>query len=95
MSLPFRTGLISLPAPALPAESGTQPERVEETMEFARSATEADARLRGWINHHDERVPMALVSGSLREFLARHENWALHLYARAMRDARVRLEAAD
>ena len=56
-------------------------------MAAARGATDADARLRGWINHHDERVPMALLDGSLAAWLAGKEGWRLHLYARAMRDA--------
>ena len=30
---------------------------------------------------------MALVGGNLRDYLAHHEGWSLHLYARAQRDA--------
>ncbi len=85
MSLPFRTAIVSTPAPALAA--GAVPERVEDTMHDAGSATDADSRLRGWINHHDERVPLALIDGALAEWIARQEGWTLHLYARAMRDA--------
>lgn len=87
MSLPFRTAPSSTPAPVVPAESGAEFERVDETIELARTVTAADARLRGWINHHDERVPLALIGGALAPWLARTESWSLHLYARAMRDA--------
>ncbi len=87
MTVPFRTALLSTPAFAGTADAGLEFERVDDTMQAARAALEADARLRAWINHPDERVPLALLDGALAPWLARHENWSLHLYARAMRDA--------
>ena len=86
MSLPFRTGLSRTLATAV-AGAIVAVERVEDTIAEAASATVADARLRGWINHGDERVPLALIGGALAAWLIRSEHWALHLYARAMRDA--------
>lgn len=62
-------------------------ERVEDVLVEIAATSVADARLRGWINHGDERVPLALIIGPLAPWLAQHEGWSLHLYARAMRDA--------
>ena len=87
MSVPFRAAFHTLSVPAPQPGVDAAAERVEDIVEDAHTATEADARLRSWINHHDERVPLALISGTLCSWLAQHENWALHLYARAMRDA--------
>ncbi len=87
MSLPFRIGLSHTFATEVVADATAAEERVEDTIAEAASATVADARLRGWINHGDERVPLALIEGALAAWLIRSEHWALHLYARAMRDA--------
>lgn len=87
MSLPFRTALSCTSGSPHGGEPGIAVDRVEDVMGDASQATVVDARLRGWINHADERVPIALLGGSLASWMAQSETWSLHLYARAMRDA--------
>jgi hypothetical protein len=46
-----------------------------------------DPRLRGWIQHTDERVPLALLGDQLAPWLATSPEHALLFYWRAVRDA--------
>jgi hypothetical protein len=87
VSQPFRTGLISASGSAHSVDPEGVSERVEDTIAEARGATVIDARMRGWINHGDEQVPLALIEGALGRVVAQSEVWSLHLYARAVRDA--------